>query len=680
MTARLSNPRFEILEELPSPHPEILHVCKARDVEAGQVVLLRIASAEQAQRRGSLLPDARQAVQENELLESPHIARILNAGQPNPDGEIYLASQFVRGITLRERIRRVAPFSLAVAADIASSIAEGVSVAHQRGVVHGALTPSYIILSPEGQIRIADFGLTESAHQVFSPDAAAIETYRDSQSRGRDARATDDIYSLGIILFEMLTGAPPPNAGREQPVSPRSVNPGIPPALDGIILKAIHPDASLRYRDMARMLADLEEVRESLKSGRPLTWSPLATRAARTPRAGREAGAGPLTAAANELEEERETYYREPPSALTVAVRALLVIVVIGVIALAYFGSRFLAIPNDIVVPNLIGKTMDDARVIAKQQNFDLVVGGEDYSTKWPENQIYKQDPDSGTGIKAGRPVTVYRSLGPRLLTMPNLVGMTKERAIQALQDASLPAPTTTDEFSDSVQPGVVISQSIASGTNTARGTIVAVDVSKGPQPPDTPANVQANPSGPGEVDVTWAPSARALTYTVTRTQDGTPKVVASGLKGPQYTDLDVKPSSSYSYTITASNASSQSNPSDPALAITPPAVTSSPSMPSTVDLTPPTDNTTAATDNGGATDANKQAQMRQFQISFRLPRRPRGERHVQFEVQDATGTTLVYDERHPAGDEIDAPVQGFGNKVVLRIFVDGKLMKQTTL
>jgi hypothetical protein len=351
------------------------------------------------------------------------------------------------------------------------------------------------------------------------------------------------------------------------------------------------------------------------------------------------------------------------------------------VIALAYFGSRFLAVPNDIVVPNLIGKTMDDARVIAKQQNFDLQVGGEDYSTKWPENQIYKQDPDAGAGIKAGRPVTVYRSLGPRLLTVPNLVGMTRERASQALQDASLPPlgdKSVTEEFSDSVQPGVVISQTIPAGTNTARGTIVAISVSKGPQPPDPPANVQANPSGPGEVDVTWTPSERATTYSVTRTQDGTPKIVASGLKGPQYTDLDVKPSSSYSYTVTASTASSQSSPSDPALAITPPAVTTPPSMPSTVDLTPPQDTAPGAAD-GGA-ESNKQTQMRQFQIAFRLPRHPRGERHVQFEVQDATGTTLVYDERHPAGDEINAPVQGFGNKVVLRIFVDGKLMKQKTL
>ena len=676
VTARLTNPRFELLEELPSSNPVGLSSYKARDAQAGTFVLLRIIPGTAVANPEAIAADVRHGMQDNEPLNSPGAARIVDGSRDAATGEIYIATEYVRGITLRERIRRVAPFSLTVATEIAAAIADTVAAAHRSGVVHGALSPSCVILSPDSKARVSDFGLSRAAHGAFSQEGpAGLERYMDPATRRDAPRSGDDIFALGIVLFEMLTGSTP--LPGEKTISARNANASVPTALEGIIQKATHPNASLRYRDMGQMLDDLQEVSEALKAGRPLTWSPLTGKPARTPRPGRAESAGSLTAAAAELEQEREIRYKEPASALTIAVRVLFVIVVLGVIGLGYQGAKFLAVPNNVVVPNLIGKTVDDSRAIAKQQGFELVEGGSDYSTKWPENQIYKQDPPNGTEIKAGRPVTYFRSLGPRLITVPDLKGMTKERAAQALQDAGLPPPAIDEQYSGSVQKGVVITQSLPSGTNTARGTVVSLSVSKGPQPPDTPRDVQASPAGPAQVDVTWSAADRALTYNVNRIEDGTPNVIASGLKSTQFTDTTVKPSSSYSYTVSAVNAAGDSDPSEPALAITPPVVTSSPTMPDTVNLTPPQD---TSGDTPGAADGNKQTQMRQFEIAFRVPRRPRGDRHVQFEVQDATGTTLVYDEHHPSGAPIDAPVTAFGNKVMFRIFVDGKLVKQKTL
>ena len=413
LTARLSNSRFELLEELTSPNPDVLNVYKARDSETGQLVLLRLVSPSSTRGPRLLLQEISQIVTDNELLEHANIARIVGGGEFEPGGHLFVALQHVRGITLRERIRRVAPFSLAVATDIGIAIAEAVSFAHQNGVIHGALAPSRIVLSPEGHIRVTDFGFTASAADLFSPTPAASGSYRDAAASG-DPTAGDDIYALGLILSEMLTGALPTVEDRKNMVSPKSSNPSVPAALEGIVLKALHIDPSVRYRDMAKLLADLQEVRDALKSGRPLTWSPLTARTARPPRGEKETGA--LRAAAEELEDERVERYREPPSALTVAVRTLLVIVIVGIAGLVYFGSKFFAVPGNVVVPNLVGKTVDDAAAMAKQQNFALVKDGEDYSTKWPENQIYKQFPDPGVEIKAGREVKYYRSLGPRLL------------------------------------------------------------------------------------------------------------------------------------------------------------------------------------------------------------------------------------------------------------------------
>ena len=676
VTARLTNPRFELLEELPSSSPGGISLYKARDAQLGAFILLRVIPDSAVTAPDRVLADVRQCIQDNELLSIPGVAKVVDCGRDTAIGEMYLAAEYVRGITLRERIRRVAPFSLTIATEIAAAIAETVAAAHRSGVVHGALSPSCIVLSPDSKARVTDFGLSRAAHAAFALEGpSGLEPYLDSRTRRDAPRSGDDIFALGVILFEMLTGSAP--IPGEKTISARNANASVPTALEGIVQKATHADAASRYRDMGQMLADLQEVAEALKAGKPLTWSPLTAKPARAPRPSRAATAGSLTAAAAELEKEREIRYKEPANPLTIAVWVLLLFVVLGVLGVGYQAAKNFAVPNNVVVPNLIGKTVDDSRAIAKQLNFELVEGGSDYSTKWPENQIYKQDPQSGNEIKAGRPVTYFRSLGPRLLTVPDLKGMTKERAIQALEDASLPPPTVDEQYSASVQKGNVITQSLQSGTTTARGTIVSISVSKGAQPPDMPADVQASPVTPTQVNITWTASARAVTYSVTRREDGTDTVIVSALKSTQYTDSTAKPESVYYYMVTAFNSAGDSGPSDLVGATTPPILTESPTMPDTVHLTPPPD---PSSDPPTAGDVNKQTQMRQFEIAFRVPRRPRGERHVQIELQDATGTFLVYDEHPTSGTEVNPPVTAFGNKITFRIFVDGKLVRQKTL
>ena len=267
----------------------------------------------------------------------------------------------------------------------------------------------------------------------------------------------------------MLTGAQPARSG-EGPPSPRSLNPGVPPALEGIVQKALQPQPRRRYRSAppcwptcgpsARPCAPavpwpgrpLGEKRIP----RPPDPAPPSSSPAAIPRRApvEPAAAAARSAAAAGLTEDDEADYlpgRAASRAFGIILGVLFVVAVCGIIGLTWYFTRFIAIPNDVQVPSLIGKTFDEAQQIAARDHFQLVEQDPDtphYSVKWPENQIYQQDPPAGRTIKAGRDVTVLRSAGPPLLPVPDLTGMTQDRATRAFRTPALPrsapSPRTT--------------------------------------------------------------------------------------------------------------------------------------------------------------------------------------------------------------------------------------------
>jgi len=702
LAAETLHARYEIIETAPEADTLPFTVAKARDTAEDRIVTLETLPARRIagspiQRAGFLA-----AVQQAGRLGHPNVVSLYDQGTTE-DGDLYVAGEYMRGITLKERIRRIAPFSLAVAADIAVAVAEALEYAHGQAVPHGDLRPHHIVLSPEGQIKVGGFAYSRAAALLAGGPDPLYAAYAAPELGLRAAgTVAADIYALGASLYEMLTGALPPGAngapGASEPPSPRSLNPGVPPALEGIVQKALQPQPSARYRTAAALLADLRSVREALRTGRSLAWSPVAEkRVPRLPDAGDTAATPPPAdpgrtmvgemppPAAPELEERDYAPGRAASRALGAIVAVLFVVAVVGIIGLTSYFTRFIAIPNDVVVPNLIGQTYDEARQIADRQHFNLVEKDPDtphYSAKWPENQIYQQDPPAGRTIKAGKDVTVLRSAGPPLLQVPDLTRMAQDRATSALQEANLPLGTVTEDYSDDVPQGYVISQQPGKHAMVARNTPVNFVVSRGKQPPDVPEDLVVTPGDATTITLTWKAAARADSYTVTRSQDGAATTVAQGLKATQLTDTRLTPATAYTYTVSAVNAGGNSGPSEPVTAETPPSV---PAPPVIGPDTPQNAGDNGANVEsipappGGAPD-NAAPRLRQFTIKFRVPRHPRRDRHVQFEVQDALGLNTPFDEWRPAGSEVDSPVHAFGNRVTFRIFLDGRLMRQQTL
>lgn len=687
MAAPLINTRYEILETVPLEGASPFVVSKARDVTEGRVVTLQVlpstATADRAAMRAAALSAMR--------LEHPNITRVFDQGVSEDSGDYFVASEYMHGITLGERIRRVAPFSLSVAVDLSASIVEALDYAHRAYVVHGDLRSQDVLLSPEGQVKVTNFAYARAA--AFGSAAPTVD---------------DDLSAFGGLLFQMLTGTGPA-PGSPIPPSPRISNAGVPIALDGIVQKCLHPDPSLRYVDAASLLRDLQAVRDALRSGRSLAWSPLSDKRAPRPVVGeativstllpeavmpnppteptgpRAQRQAPLLAAAAEMENERAPrFVRERKSPLGKIVASFFVLAVLGVIGFSWYLSKFLAIPNDVLVPNLVGKTYDDVKHIAGQQHFSVVEAGSDYSNKWPEDQIYQQDPLPGRTIKAGKQVNIYRSLGPRLLSVPNLVGTTRDRALRDLQDTGLPLGAITEDFSETVPRGIILGQTPDKAAQVARRTAVSLTVSKGRQPPDVPADVQADAATPESVMVHWNAPARADSYIVYRVLNGVSTPIVQGTKDTRFLDKGLTPDTSYTYTVSANNSAGNSGPSEPAIISTPAKIVAAPTLPGDTtivggdpNVAPPGDGDVAA---AGPASAPPSGRMRPFTVGFSVPRHPRHSRRVQIEVQDITGTNLVYDETHQPGDDIHEPIQAFGNKVIFRIFIDGKLAKQQTL
>ncbi len=481
MISRVLAGRYELLEKL--GEGSLFAAYRARDHETNALVTVKLLLPAFADDT-ALVSALRQCFTLTTPLNHPRIARILQVTEH--EGQLLLVTEFVRGINLKERIRRVAPFTLSVAVDIALAVAEGLESAHRAGVAHGDLRPHNIIVSQEGLIKITDFGLLPALQA--SPMAQTAWLTRAAPylppevSEGWRVTPSADVYALGVVLFEMLTGGVPFPAdtpvavalrhAKDPPPSPRAVNPGVPRAVEGVVLKAMQKLPEQRYPDMGAMLKDLRAVHDALRFGKPLSWSPLERAPANQTEAGRTAE---KPSAESEDTELRILKY------LARVLAVLAGLVVIAVAAVAFWVTRP---AKEVPVPDLQGKPLVEARRLAQEAGLNVVVRQEDYNEQFPEGTVYLVQPEPGTSVKVGGSVQVWVSKGTRTVPVPNVQGKPESDARQQVVQAGLQVGKVEEKPHLMVPAGVVISQSIPAGQRVPRDTPIDLQVSSGPPAP----------------------------------------------------------------------------------------------------------------------------------------------------------------------------------------------------
>ncbi len=507
--------RYEILECIGTGGMAMVY--KARCHRLNRLVAIKILKPELAQdadfRRR--FHDESQAVA---MLSHANIVSVYDVSRS--DGLDYIVMELVDGLTLKQYMqRRGTPLNWREAQHFITQIMRALSHAHGRGIIHRDIKPHNIMVLRDGSVKVTDFGIAQlasAAQNTMTQEAiGSVHYISPEQAKGSHVDCRTDIYSAGVVLYEMITGRLPfegdtPVAVAIQhiksiPVPPCDLNPEVPRALEAITMKAMAPELSQRYGSAEEMLDDLKEFRknpdfqvsaapEADADDEPTMVVPakVITASVRMPVERREPER-PTQAERKERrrrEEDEYDYDDEPPrrGGVLPAVAAVLVILIfivgMGYFLINFFIKDLFAEAPEYEVPNLLGYTLDQL-----DQNksilgdFKLEVKGTVYSTDYPEDQICEQSPEGNTRVREGdKVIKVSIGGGEDNMFMPPVNGWDVRQALQKLQNEMGLQVKMEYSPSETITEGYVISYTPIDGMKVEKGDEVTLVISTGPE------------------------------------------------------------------------------------------------------------------------------------------------------------------------------------------------------
>ena len=486
----------------------------ATDLRLDRVVALKVMHPHLANDPGFVARFQREA-RSAARLSHPHVVGVYDQG--SSDSHVYLAMEYIPGRTLRDVLDEYGPLSTEQALVLLDPVIEALAAAHAAGFVHRDIKPENVLISDDGRVKVADFGLaravttTDSTHTT-GMIIGTVSYLSPEQVEHGDADARSDIYSTGILFFEMITGAVPHSG--ESPLSiaykhvnsdvppPSSVLSGIPSEADALVLSATKRDPALRYQTAQDFLADVRRVRKTLPAPKPFVD---VKNTLIVDRKDFEALTG-STKTTDQTFRPKDFPEREKKRRGLWFVLAL----VIGVL-LAGLGGWWLAAGpgQNIDTPNLIGKTLEEAQGVllatTDTEQITIAAGDPVFSETIPVGIIVATDPQPGSGINPTGVITANISQGPERYLVPDVSGMTPQAATDAITAANLTVGGRSEAFDDNVASGQVAKTTPKIGSELKPGERVDLVVSKGPKPIEIPnvvgqkiKNVEANLSNLG--------------------------------------------------------------------------------------------------------------------------------------------------------------------------------------
>lgn len=497
MIGKMLDNRYELLEVIGSGGMAVVYKAKCHRLNRLVAVkVLKSDLAEDADFRRRFR-DESQAVA---MLSHPNIVSVYDVSRGETE---YIVMELIDGITLKQYMEKRGQLNWREALHFITQIMKALSHAHSRGIIHRDIKPQNIMVLRDGSVKVADFGiacLANSANTLTQEALGSVHYMSPEQAKGDRIDARSDIYSAGVVLYEMLTGRLPFEGDSavsvaiqhlsSVPLSPCEINPDVPEALELICMKAMASDIDKRYASADEMLADLEEFRKNPEVDLDFTIEDLHREAVDEPTQYIPAVHTVSSKAQKVQEEEDED--EEAPShkmstrkLLTIAGAVVAAIVLIVLLWHAIFSDLLgkEQTPTEYEVPYLIGMTIAEAEEDERVKDiFEIEQIGQRASSEYEAGQIIEQSPEQGKTVKGNRVISVFVSTGARTESMPNLVNTERRNAALQLKnlDLDLAIDDTLEEYSESITAGYVIRTLPEAGTTLNEGDSVTLVVSKG--------------------------------------------------------------------------------------------------------------------------------------------------------------------------------------------------------
>ena len=487
LEGKLLGNRYEIIEKIGSGG--MATVYKARCLVLKRYVAVKVLREEYTT-DNEFIKRFNTEAESAASLTHPNIVSVYDVGK---EGNLYyIVMELIKGKTLKEIILEDGKMGWKWSVKIARQIASALETAHRNNIIHRDIKPHNIIITEEGVAKVTDFGIAKAVSNstitAFGTTIGSVHYFSPEHAKGGYTDAKSDLYSLGVVIYEMVTGKVPFDADtpvsvalkhmQEKPVEPIKLNPAIPQSLNDLIMKAMEKEPSMRYNTATEMIQDLDRIIKNPEVG--------VTRNT------------PVNNAAQKIEEDPKTkkngkfakfkkFLQEHK-----AVKIALIVVIFLVVFFASIGITMFALnagkAKDVTLPDFSNLTVEEARQKAEEANLSIEVAEEKYDVEIEEGKVISQDPkyQPNFTVKEGTTIKVVVSKGQEIVTVTKLVGKTKDEATKELKDLGLEAKIEED-YNDDIEAGIVVEQSIAEGEEVLAGSPITLKVSLGIEQVEVP-------------------------------------------------------------------------------------------------------------------------------------------------------------------------------------------------
>jgi eukaryotic-like serine/threonine-protein kinase len=490
LIGRVFDDRYEVVRKLGSGG--FADVFLANDRLLGREVALKVLSTRYAHDE-QFVERFRREASSAAGLNHPNIVQIYDRGEA--EGTYYIAMEYLEGRTLKEIIVKYAPLSTELLVSVAVQILEALRFAHRRDVIHRDIKPQNIIIDNDGRVKVTDFGIARAGSASTMTEAGSIlgtaHYFSPEQAQGQPVEAASDLYSLGIVMYEMATGRLPFDGDNpvsiamkhvhDVPAAPRTINPALPENLETVIMRALGKRPVDRYLTAQAMLEDLRRVQEGQPVIAPAGFTEEATRVM-APAAVVAGAAGAAQATTVRRRQDMPAPLIEPEEHPG-RPRAVWPWVLVIILILALAGAAYVILTNWSTagtemktVPNVVGLSEAEAQAKIEGAGFKYEKEGVQPSPDVAEGKVASQDPKQNTQLEKGKTIGYYLSSGEGKVEVPDVTNMDQTKAAAALAKLGLDV-TTKPEVNTDVAAGTVLRQNPEAGKKVDAGTTVTLTI-----------------------------------------------------------------------------------------------------------------------------------------------------------------------------------------------------------